>query len=69
MGLRILLVGRCAGLMRISRPQGTAGVGSPGRRPSTALDGVGRIVSEVFNWLVMPCVGLALVVFGCQNFG
>lgn len=33
-----------------------------------ALAGVGRIVSEVFNRMVVLCVGLAMVVFGCQNF-
>lgn len=33
-----------------------------------ALAGAGRIVSEVFNRLVVLCVGLAMVVFGCQNF-
>ncbi len=33
-----------------------------------ALAGPGRIVSEVFNRLVVLSVGLAMVVFGCQNF-
>ena len=33
-----------------------------------ALAGPGRTVSEVFNRLVVLCVGLAMVVFGCQNF-
>jgi len=33
-----------------------------------ALAGAGRIVSEVFNRLIVLCVGLAMVVFGCQNF-
>jgi TRAP-type C4-dicarboxylate transport system permease small subunit len=33
-----------------------------------ALAGAGRIVSEVFNRLVVLCVGMAMVVFGCQNF-
>ena len=33
-----------------------------------ALAGSSRTLSEVFNRLVVLCVGLAMVVFGCQNF-
>lgn len=33
-----------------------------------ALAGSSRILSEVFNRLVVLVVGLAMVVFGCQNF-
>ena len=33
-----------------------------------ALAGSSRTLSEVFNRMVVLCVGLAMVVFGCQNF-